>query len=231
MNSDRLDVLLEMGDLVEVAKIVLRNYASTLTPSSNLLPKNFLEKIRDMWLDDYLIEVETTPLTSKVLLLDGLRRRHYSSYFENEKDFGSIGLFENWTLFETPEETYTTMVVFKTFFEVNIEDSVEGYFGLLKSTPEEKHLRIILFLPTNTVDSSERTSLHKNIVDSSFLSYEKSIKISTESYQVYVLETFPKSRIEDLTYLFENFQDYEQETPDMDQIKRFIPDGAAFQVI
>jgi len=229
VNSDRLDVLLELGDLSEVAKIVLRNYATTLTPSSNLLPGAFVRAIKEMWPGDYLIEAETTPLTSKVLLDRGLRTGHYSSYFRNEKSLGSIGLLEDWVLFETPEETSTTIVALKTPFDVNIQDSMRRYMDLLRSTPEGKHLRVILFVPTNTVESEG--PLHEEIVSSGFLLYERSIRVGDEDYHVYVLESSPESKIEDLRSIFENFQDYEIETPNLELINRFTPEGVEAQVI
>jgi len=57
------------------------------------------------------------------------------------------------------------------------------------------------------------------------------LQVGEEDYQVYVLESSPESRVGDLRSLFDNFEDYEIETPNLELITRFTPEGVEAQVI
>jgi len=221
---ERLNLLLEMKDLDSVAKMVLMNHSSTILPGSTKLPTDFFRKLREISPGDYMIEAETTPLTSVIFRIPGMRKGHYSSHFA-EKDFGSFGELSQTNLFENPDITSATIVVLKNGFEAGIETSVQNYVDLITQTPISKNLRIILFIPKSESDVGRTDDI---IRSSEMLSYETDLNLSdydgTEEYHVYILES-NKSDVSEIRALFEDFEDFEVDFPNREDIEKYVGDS------
>jgi len=231
IDPEKLDILLELEpNLLKIAKVILKNYSTTITSNSNLLPKNFIKSISEMWYREYMLEDETTPLTSKVLYLDKRSRKgNYFSYYEDEKSLGSIGSIEKWKIYDVPEELLTNIISFNTPYNINLKESVERYIEMLNLASRGKQLRLILFIPIENVES--RNYLHEEIVDSGFMVYETEVKLKNQLYEVYVLESSAYSDINELRDLFEDFGKYEDDDIDIKTLKQYIPENKEIYII
>ncbi len=155
--------------------------------SLEMLPRAFYQRIAKKWKENLILEANVTPLTTQMPFLEGgYAQEEFTSYFQRDKLFGSMGRFEDLDMFGPKGDLYTTVVYFHPGGTLETEEVGFLILDLLRETPADRMFRVLYFIDDEDLSVCEH--LKEELESSVFLVYTKTLMLHFP-YHVYILES------------------------------------------